>query len=196
MDFEIPDFLRQYDFISGRFFYLVVRTSGDAQAMTEPIRRVVRSIDPSVPLRSVETLERMVRDTTLPARFRTVALSVFAILSVFVALLGVYGVMAYNVAASVRDIGVRMALGAPAPSVRNAVLRQAMQVVAAGSLIGVVVAGALGPAIRSMLFQVSDRDLLSLASVLLVSGVGALVAAYLPALRASRVDPVEVLRQE
>ncbi len=194
--YSFPDFLQLYQFISGRFFYLTVRASGDPFRIVEPLRQLVLGLDPNAPLRSVHSLEQLLRETTIPARFRTVTLTAFAVLAAIVALLGVYGVMAYGVAASVRDIGVRMALGARSTEVRGEVLRQAFGVVAIGGGIGLGVAAALGPVMEAMLFDISARDPATLGGVLLLVLFGSLAAAYLPAKRASRVDPIRVLRQE
>ncbi len=194
--YDLATLLRQYSFISGRFFYAALRTNGDPYAVVDHVRRVVQALDPTAPLRSITSLEESIRETTLPARFRTFTLTIFAVLAVVVAMLGVYGVMAYGVAVGTREIGVRMALGAEASSVRSQVLKRAAMVVALGGTAGMAAAAALGPVLRSMLFGVSDRDPITFVSVLVLSAVGALAAAYVPALRASRVEPVRVLQQE
>lgn len=194
--YDLRDFRRQYSFITGRFFYLTVRTAGDPRAAVDPIRSIVRRLDPNAPLRSVSSLEALVRDTTLPIRFRTVALTLFAVLAGLVAMLGVYGVMAYGVQTSMRDFGVRLALGAPASGVRAAVLNRALVVVSIGLVGGLVGSLALGPLLESLLFGVSAWDPPTLLTVLLLSGLGGLAAAWIPAARASRADPVRILKAE
>lgn len=194
--YSFPDILRHYTFISGRFFYLVARTVDEPTNHVEAIRQAVHALDPGIPLRNVTTMERLIDETTLPARFRATLITVFAGLSVIVALLGVYGVMSYGVASSVRDIGVRLTLGAESRTVRSGVLRGALVVAGIGGLIGLAAATLITPVLESVLFQVSDRDPSILLAALLAVIAGSLIAAYLPAARASRVDPIQVLRQE
>jgi predicted permease len=192
----LPQFRRVYGFASGRSFYLTVGAAGDPAQLLEPVKAAIADLDPALPLRSTSTLEDLVRTTTVPARFRSFALGVFALLAVAVAFVGVYGVMAYTVSRSRREIGVRMALGASGANVRRRVLRRAGAVVAAGCALGITGAAAGGPVLASVLYRIPSRDPLTFAAVIILAAGGSLFAAWLPALRASRVDPMRVLREE
>jgi hypothetical protein len=194
--FPLPDFTRWYGFVSGRYFRLVVATDEDPALLVDPIRSAVAEIDPALPLRGRATLDELVRATTVSARFRTLAFGVFAVLAALVAFVGVYGVTAYRVSRSVREIGLRIALGASGGGERRRVLRTAAVVVAGGAGAGVAGTLVASPALRSVLFEVSPGDPLTVAAVLAVTASGSLLAAYVPALRASRVDPMRVLHED
>jgi len=192
----LPDFARLYGFISGRFFYLTVGSAGDPAQLLEPVKAAVADLDPALPLRSTTSLEDLVRATTVPARFRTFALGVVALLAIAVAFVGIDGVMAYGVSRSRRQIGVRMALGASRSAVRSRVLVRAGAVVLAGCAVGAAGALAAGPVLASVLYRVPVHDPRTFTIVIALAAGGSLLAAWLPAVRASRVEPMRVLRED
>ncbi len=194
--YDVQEFRRAYGFVSGRYFYAVFRTSSDTPALAQALREIAGAIDPGTPLRSLATLESLVRQTTVSARFRTLSLGLFAVLAVAVALLGVYGVMAYSVATGQRRIGIQKALGAPSATVGRMVLLRAAAIAGAGAGIGAVAAVALAPLLDAMLYEIPSRDPGTLAAVVALAAGGALAAAAAPARRAARVDPMRILREE
>jgi predicted permease len=194
--YYLPDFRQHFGFVSGRYFFLVVATDGDPTTLIEPTRRVLAALDPGLPVRSVTTLDGLVRASTVPARFRTFVLSVFSILAIAVAFVGVFSVTAFGVSRKRREIGIRMALGASAPRERWLVLRRVGLITGCGSAVGLVGALLTGPVLSAVLFQIPPRDPRTLLTVLVLTLGGCLIAAYPPALRASRVDPMRVLREE
>ncbi len=194
--YYLPDIRRQYSFSSGRAFRLVVHTEGDPLSLATPVRELLLDLDPALPVRDIQTMEALVRRTTLAPRFRSSVVAVFSLLALGVAFVGVYAVMAYGVSRGRREIGIRMALGASTTGVRRGVLTRASRVVVLGAGLGVGTAWMAGPVLADFLFETSPRDLGSLGTVLLVAIVGSLVAAWVPAARASSVDPARVLRDE
>jgi len=175
---------------------LVLRTSGDPQTLTAGLREAVRAVDPSLPVYRVETLEQVVGGALADQRFSAVLLGVFAALALVLASLGVYGVISYAVAQRTRELGLRMALGAPRERVLRLVLGQGMVLVAAGVGVGLALAFVASFLLRSLLYEVGFADPLTYAAVpalLLLVGV---TAVWLPALRATRVDPMVALRAE
>lgn len=193
--YDIREFRRAYGFVSGRYFYAVFRTRGPASALAPAVRDIALELDPRVPVRSLASLESLVRRTTLPARFRTLTLGLFAVLAVAVALLGVYGVMAYSVATGLRRIGIEKALGAPAGAVGRRVVLRAATIAAGGAALGAGAALILAPALESMVYEVPARDPWTLVGVLTLVAGGAVAAALRPARRAARVDPARILRE-
>ncbi|MEQ9401712.1 MAG: ADOP family duplicated permease [Longimicrobiales bacterium] len=195
--FALADFHRYFGFVSGRFGFLTIETEGiDPYSIVPGVRAAVAELDPRLPLISVATLEDRVRETVLAERFRTFVLGGFALMAVALALLGVYGVTSYGVRRSLRDVGVRMALGAPASRVRREVLMVAARTAGVGVLLGLGGAWAIGPVLSSLLFGVEPRSPLFLAGVAALAGSACVLAAWQPAARASRTDPARVLRGE
>jgi len=176
-------------------FYLLARTAGNPTAIWETLRRMVRDRDPNVPVK-FSTLEENLAENVAAPRFRTLLLGIFAGLAVCLAMVGVYGVMAYAVGQRSNEIGLRMALGASQGDVLGLVLRQGLVYVALGLALGLAGAFAATRLLRSLLFEVKPTDPATYAAVAGLLAVVALAASYLPARRATRVDPVTALRQE
>jgi ABC-type antimicrobial peptide transport system permease subunit len=142
------------------------------------------------------TMAQRMANSTSRTRFIALLLALFAALALVLAVLGSYGLIAYSVAQRTREIGIRMALGAPASQVLCLTLCQGMRLVVLGSLIGVAVALALTRLLRSLLYEVSAADPWTFAAVVFVLALAALVACYIPARRAGRIDPMAALRYE
>ncbi|AHG90072.1 permease [Gemmatirosa kalamazoonensis] len=174
---------------------VVVRTSSLTPALGTTVRERVRALDPNVPVR-LGTLAGVVGGTVESRRFTTTVLTTFAALALLLAAVGIHGVLAYLVAQRHREIGVRMALGAARGAVRGMVLRDAMAAVVPGILIGVAGALALSRVLRGMLYGVSATDPAVFTAVAVLLGAVALAAAWIPAARATRVDPLEAIRAD
>jgi predicted permease len=175
---------------------LVVRSPGDPASLVEAIRTAMKSLDPDIPLSQVRELASITEDNVAPRRFSVLLLSAFAALALVLAAVGIYGVMAFTVTQRSREIGIRMALGAQPGQVLQLILRQAGKLMLIGIGVGFVSALALTRLMAGLLFGVSADDPATFASVaLLLTGV-ALLACYIPARRAMRVDPMVALRYE
>jgi len=160
------------------------------------IRSAMKTIDPNLPLESLEPLPEQVRDNVDLDRMISVLTVSFALLATLLAAIGLYGVLAYSVAHRTREIGVRMALGADAGKVQRLVLRQVGVMTLIGGAIGIAAALALGRGAQSLLYELQGSDPVVIAGASAVLAVVAFAAGFLPALRASRVDPMQALRYE
>jgi ABC-type antimicrobial peptide transport system permease subunit len=177
---------------------LVVRGGGavDPTSYVSPLREAIRSIDAQIPLAEVRTMNELVSQSLGRTRLSTTLFSLFGALGLLLAAVGIYGVMSYTVQQRRHEIGVRMALGARAADVVGAVVRRGAQLVLAGIVIGTV-GGLLGARLmEKLLFGVPPGDRLTFIVIAAVLGGVGLLAAYLPARRATQVDPVSVLRGE
>jgi len=175
---------------------LVVRTSIDPMSLSEQARRTVWSLDPSLPLTNLQTMDDAVFGSMARPRFLTLLLGVFGSIALVLAAVGTYGVMSYFVAERRREMGIRMALGAEAAGVLMLVMRQSFKIAAFGLVIGVGAALVLSRFVESWLFGVSAFDAATFVTVPAVLALVAMVACLVPALRATRVDPIEVLKAE
>ena len=174
---------------------LYVRSKADPQQILIPVQREVRATAPQIFVNDVRTGRKFVDDALFSARMGVALLSVFGLLALGLASIGLYGIMAYSVNLRRREIGVRMAVGAARSSVLRLVLKQGMSLVLAGVMIGLVAGLAVGRLLSKMLYGVSASDPISLAGAASVLLVVALVACYLPARSASRLDPLVSLRE-
>jgi len=175
---------------------VVLKTAVPPLSVTDAVRSEVRAVDPNMPVSNVRTLEQVLAMSISQPRFYTTLLSVFAGVALVLAAIGIFGVLSYAVAQRTREIGIRMALGAEASSVRRLITREAMVLSGGGVLAGVIGAYFLSEALGTLLFEISPGDPLTLATVAALLMVIALVASYVPARRATRVDPMIALRTE
>ncbi|MBE7210444.1 MAG: ABC transporter permease, partial [Gluconacetobacter diazotrophicus] len=175
---------------------LVRTTAADPLALAEPVRQAVQALDAELPVSAVSTMEADIGGSLASQRLTTTLLGSFAALALILAALGLYGVMALSVTQRTRELGIRLALGAQRSAVLALVLRQGATLVAVGLGIGVVAALALGRVLSHMLYGVRSGDLLDLGVVCVLLAVAALLACWLPARRATRLDPVAALRNE
>jgi predicted permease len=175
---------------------LVVRTAGDPARLAGPVRAAVREVLPGQAFEEVVPLRAKLSEAASTPRFFTALVGVFGALALTLAAIGLYGVVAYVVRQREREIGVRVALGAPPSRVLGLMLRHGMTPVAAGLAAGLAAAFAATRVLRSLLFEVSASDPLTFASVAALLAAVALVASYLPSRRATRVDPAVTLRAE
>jgi predicted permease len=184
--------LRDY----GTAVALVARTKGDPRTALGAMQREMRNLDPTLPLYEVKTLTEHMKIPLFPARMAAGALGSFGLLALVLAAVGIYGVMSYVVAGRTREIGLRMALGAQTGNVRRLILRQGMTLALIGSAIGLAVAFAATRMLKSVLYGVNAVDPMTFLGVTVLLGTVALLACWVPARRASRVDPMIALRAE
>jgi putative ABC transport system permease protein len=178
------------------YMTLIVRAISDPASLAAAVRGKVLEVDRNQPVYDVTTMQKRLAESVAPQRFNTLALGIFAGMAVMLAAAGVYGVMAYSVAQRTHEIGVRMALGAQRQDVVELVLRQGMLLIAFGIGLGVAGALALTPFLSSLLYGVKPTDPLTFVAVSLLLIAVALLASYLPARRATKVDPTVALRYE
>ncbi len=177
--------------------YQVARTSAsDPAAVARDMIRKIREIDPTITVFDVQTMTARMSASMARQRFATLMLGSFALFALVLAVVGVYGVMSHLVAQGSHDIGVRMALGAERSQILRMVLRQGLELTVAGGILGLLGAAALTRVMTSLLFGVSTTDLVTFSAVPFILIATAMMASYIPALRATRVDPVVALRDE
>ena len=177
-------------------FYLEVRSSGDPAPLVVPLERALRAGDPSLTVLSVDRLSDLVGESVTRDRLVAQVVSAFGILALLLAGLGLYGVISYAALRRTSEFGLRIALGAEPGNVTRMVLGEALQLTAAGAIVGVPVALVAARILRGQLFGIGVFDPPSVAGAVVVLGVSAALAGYIPALRASRVAPLEALRAE
>jgi len=174
----------------------VIRTQGEPTVVAGAARNVIRQIDPEQPVADVRTMESLIGTSVARARFNTLLLTIFGVVALLLAGVGIYGVMAYSVAQRTHEIGVRMALGARAADVLRLVIRRGMMLALGGVAIGLAASFALTRLMKTLLFNVSETDPLTFAGVPLLLAFVALLACLIPARRAAKVDPMVALRYE
>jgi putative ABC transport system permease protein len=178
------------------FMAVVVKTAVAPASITDAVRAQVAAVDPNLPVSNVSTLEAIVAKSISQQRFYMTLLTIFAAVALVLAAIGIFGVLSYAVSQRTREIGIRMALGAQERSVISLIVRQAMLLVTGGVAAGTVAALLLSETMAKMLFNVTARDPVTFVSVAGVLAAVALLASYLPARRATRVDPIVALRAE
>jgi putative ABC transport system permease protein len=173
-----------------------IRTKGDSTAIVGVVRNELRGIDPEMPLYGVSTMATMMTENLAQPRFNTVLLGVFGALALVLAAVGIYGVLSYTVTQRIHEIGLRMALGARPGDVLRMVMNQAMRLSGIGIAAGVVVALIASKALSTLLFRISRTDPVTYLGIVTMLGGVALLASYIPARRATKVDPMVALRSE
>jgi len=185
---------RQHQEVGAMTFYL--RSETDPGSTMQSVRETVARMDPNLPLENLKTLKAQIRENVFLDRMISTLATAFASLATLLAAIGLYGVLAFSVAQRTREIGLRMALGADVGKVRGMVLRQVTRMMVAGGTIGVLAALGAGMGARSLLFEMEGYDPWVMVLSATVLAAVALAAGYLPAYRASKVDPMQALRYE
>ncbi len=185
---------RQHSF-NGNALSVVARTAGDPVAIIQVLRRLAHETSPDVPL-TFTTMEQVVSDGIATPRFRTILSMLFAGLAVCLSMTGIYGAIAYAVTQRSNEIALRMALGANTPSVLRLVLGHGVILASLGIIVGLAASVAVTRLLTAMLFGVKPIDPLTFAAVAVALGAVTVAASYVPARRASRIDPMTALREE
>ncbi|MBI3207748.1 MAG: FtsX-like permease family protein, partial [Candidatus Solibacter usitatus] len=176
--------------------HLFARASGEPATLTAAVRQQVWAVDKDQPVAKIRTMRELVSGTLAPRRFNTWLLGGFAALALVLGAMGIYSVLAFSVAERTQEIGVRLALGAQTRDVLALVIRQGMTLVVVGAAVGIAGALALTRLLKSLLFNVSATDPLTFVAVVLLLTLSALLACWIPARRATKVDPLAALRHE
>jgi putative ABC transport system permease protein len=182
-------------FLGGNINF-VVRATSDSASLEGSVRNAVRELDPALPLYNLRSMEEVVSKSMVQPRFLALLLATFSGIALFLAAIGIYGVMAYSVAQRTQEIGVRMALGARPLHVLRLVFKQSLVMLLIGAVIGLAGAFALTRLMRTLLFEITATDPLTYVSVIGLLTIVALLACYIPARRAAKVDPLIALRYE
>ena len=189
---QVPDKLMA----NFRSFYFVIRTNDDPQSFAGAVRREMLSLDSQQPIRNIRTMDEVVTTSISAQRFQMSLLALFGAIGLALSAVGIYGVMAYSVSQRTREIGIRMALGAQMKDVLRMVIGQGMKLTLLGVAIGLAGSFAVTRLLKTLLFGVQPNDLTTFAIVSVVLVVVALLASYIPARRATKVDPLVALRYE
>jgi len=192
----VAEFYVPYLQSPSNFMQLAVRTAADPDSVVSAVRAQVRDVDPDQPLYHVATLQQVLSDSLAPRRLNLLLLGIFAGIALALATVGIYGVMAFSVTQRTHEIGIRMALGAERRNVLGLIVRQGLRLTLIGVVLGIVGAWALTSFLASFLFGVAPRDPATFALVSLVLVAVSVLACYIPARRATRVDPMVALRYE
>ena len=175
---------------------LIVRTSVDPLSLAMPVRNAIWSVDKDQPVANIDSMQNIVADAVARQRFSMLLLAIFAGLALVLAAVGIYGVMSYTVAQQTREIGIRIALGAKRGDVLKMTVKQAIKLVGLGLAIGLPSAFILTRVMSTLLFGISATDPITFLGISLVVLAVALLASYIPALRATKVDPMIALRAQ
>ena len=178
------------------FGYFYIRTATPPDQMLATVPAVMRNLDSNLPVGDVKTMEAQIRENVTQDRIISTLSLAFAVLATVLAAIGLYGVLAYTVAQRTREFGLRMALGADGGAVRGMVMKQVAKMAVVGGVIGMIAAIAVGRLAKSILFEMEGHDPLVLAASTFALALVALGAGFIPALRASRIDPMNALRYE
>ena len=193
---ERPAMYRPYQQHANRSFDVLMRTSGNPKALSATARAQVSAIDSAQPIYAFKTLEELFNDQLSGFRFLAVLMGVFGFVALFLSSIGVYAVMAYSVNERTHEIGVRMALGARPPDVVWMIVRRGLVLTGTGLLIGLPVTLGIARLLANVIFGVKEYDPAMFGAGLAVLASAALLACYVPARRATRVDPMTTLRTE
>jgi putative ABC transport system permease protein len=175
---------------------MAVRTAGNPETMNRSIAAVIRSVDPDLPMADVKTMDQLLRESMGEDRFGAVLFGGFALIALFLAAFGIYGVMSFAVAQRTHEIGLRMALGAGQSAVLGLILKEGMTLGLIGLLIGLAGSYGIGRIMRGMWYGIGSLDPIAFSVVAAVMMSSAFLACYLPARRAAQVDPMAALRQD
>ena len=175
---------------------VVIRSTVEPSSLAASVRQVVSEVNKSVPVADIRTMEHIVSESVTQPRFNLFLLGLFSFIALLLSAAGIYGVTAYTVTQRTHELGIRLALGAQVGDVLKMILGQGMAVIGVGLVLGLVSAFALTRLLRSLLFGVGENDPLTFAAISLVLLLVALVACYIPARRATKVDPLVALRYE
>jgi putative ABC transport system permease protein len=175
---------------------LAVRVQGEPESIAGPVREAVWRVDPEQPVFGIAAMPDLVRASAAPRRFVTALLLAFALVALSLALLGVYAVISHSVLSRTREIGIRMALGARAPEVLSLVMAQGFTLILVGAAVGLLASGLLSRFLESQLYGISGTDFTTYAGVTFLMVLVALAATAVPAFKATRLDPIEALRNE
>jgi putative ABC transport system permease protein len=175
---------------------VLVRTQKDPIALVPALRGAVLSIDPNQPITSIKTMENIVSDSIAQPRLSMMLMGLFGVLALLLATVGIYGLLSYAVTQRTQEMGIRMALGARMTDVLSLILKQGMMLVLVGEVLGLLGAFALTRLLRALLFGVTPTDGPTFILVSALLTAVALLACYLPARRATKVDPLVALRYE
>lgn len=174
---------------------IMVRTAGQAEALTNAVRSTLRSIAPDLPLYDIRTMSSRIADSISYARFGTLLLALFGVVALLLATLGTYGVIAFAVSQRTREIGIRVALGATREQVVRMVVRHGLTIASVGGLAGLLIAFGTTRVLQSMLYEVKPADPATFVAIVAVLLVAVIAASWIPARRAARIQPTEALRQ-
>jgi predicted permease len=188
--------LRQTQASGYRTMYAVLKSQGDPRGLVSSVRREIGELDPNLPLSQIRLMDEVLSLAQSRPRFLTLLLTLFSGVALAIATVGIYGVISYSVERRSKEFGLRIALGAQPWDVLGLVMKQGAGLALAGVAAGLIAAFALTRLISSLLFGVKPTDPLTFASVTLVLATIALLASYVPARRATRVDPIKTLRYE
>jgi predicted permease len=191
-----PFIYRPFSQVEPPFFYVLARTSIDPEQTALEMLAAGRDLDPELWVWEAKTMERHLATQMLPRDLSATVLSVFAVLALVLAAIGLYGIVSYAVSRRTREVGIRMSLGADSTGVIRMLMASGLKLVVIGGVIGLVMAFAAARLVSGLLFNVSSFDLRTFLLVPLVLGTAGMLAAYIPARRASRVDPASALRTE
>jgi putative ABC transport system permease protein len=175
---------------------ILVRTSNDPLALVSAARNELQQVDPELPMAAVATMDQLLADSLSRSRFTMLLLGIFAAVALVLASVGIYGLVAYSVTQRTQELGIRIALGAQRRDVLRLVLGQGTRLTLLGVALGVLAALAFSRLLVTLLFGVSATDPLTFAGVAALLAFVALVACFIPACRATRVDPIVALRYE
>jgi len=173
-----------------------IRSKGDVQNLGESVRQVVEKVDPNVPVHSISSMDQIISRSLADRRFALELLGIFAAVALLLAAVGIYGVMSYSFSKRTHEVGIRIALGAQRVDILRMALSEGMRIVVIGLTAGLIGAAIVTRLFRSMLFEVAPADPTTFLAVSSILAAVALVACYLPAKRATRVDPLVALREE
>jgi putative ABC transport system permease protein len=191
-----PEFFLHYPQSPAPLATFFVRTAGDPAALLSPVKAKIREANPNQAFLSIYTIAQLVDKTTAQRRFNLLWLGAFATLALILAIVGLYGLTSFSTVQRTKEIGVRMALGAQRSDVLKLVMREGVTLALIGVALGLVAVAAAGRLMKSLLFGVSSTDPLTFASVAVLLMLVALLACYIPARRATKVDPLVALRYE